>query len=503
MRDDMAGRGIAGIQVAVDEMAARLLKLIPLLIAPGRGARVRLIGDGLDAEQARAILGGGYEVVVGPATAQSEAVKVAVRFRGDPAADPRSDQAIDSGGARMVVASHARGLRPRAWEATRPKGLIHDAEYALFPSSTDPRWLLDREGDVRKALAAYNPSRVTGRLLKAVAVRTPGSVLQLALGGSVSVWGSAEGPPWWWPVALGGDRPSLGAVNLLGARPGALLLDGRGDPWAFVKVACDSAQSRSLQTEAARLEELRGATRCFEVPRLLARHDAGGGRPGNAIIVSAISHRAHSWAWPLDPLMRGVVGELSRIGQSRGPLAKTAFWAAYERLRDETLPSAGGPWRRRLGHAEQLVLASAEKRRTPLCLTHGDLASSNVLVTKEGRPLVLDWEVSTPDGPAGFDASYWVVQSSLLDGADARVILDRLRPAPWPRAAGPAALLAALAVGSVRDLAIVARAVPDGSVRAAAGRLEVRGQVLDALLQGEPRDGSGAGGDVEPRTAAP
>ncbi|MDQ2912010.1 MAG: oligosaccharide flippase family protein [Chloroflexota bacterium] len=363
----------------------------------------------------------------------------------------------------------------------RALGFHHVREMAVVPGVNNPRWFipLDSRTVASAAFRIYTPYRLSARLqhFAARAVARTGSywsrdrvtIAQRTAGAFESAVHEVLDLP---KAAIGFASGSPVPPH----KPVFVVLDARGTPRAFGKVAVEEGARVPLRREARVLAALAGKVPALSPPLLLEREVDGrlvtvqGALPGAAGPRSFSDlHRRF-----LDELHNGkervvaeteYLGRLSRRLTSIGQLAPEV--AALRRL---------GP--------------SLSNLRVRSTIIHGDFAPWNIRQVDD-RISAFDWEHGCLDGIPVIDSLHHFLQVGvLLDGWNTDQAFDRL----MSFASEPGPQLdrrALLTLESVYLLDLTARALEDGPTADTAGFLALYRTLfarVDAALRTETTD---------------
>lgn len=207
----------------------------------------------------------------------------------------------------------------------------------------------------------------------------------------------------------------------------ALVMDGRGGPLAYAKIAEAAGAKAAVAHEVEILEKL-AAQAALEgrVPRLLAVLDWRGCRI--ALLSPGPVRRARR---RFGPAHAGFLAVLRRATEERIPLRETPVATELESMVSDRLASLPREWRVRYRWAAE-TLRRRGGEMVATTLAHGDFAPWNARLGPDGTLFVFDWEFAVPGMTAGYDAmhyrlAWWASCGRRVTGRRLRQLMELAR----------------------------------------------------------------------------
>ena len=273
-------------------------------------------------------------------------------------------------------------------------------------------------------------------------------------------------------------RPVTVALYISPARavrkPLLLVMDGRGQTFAFAKLGISDFTRELVRHEADTVRRLNAQQRRYlQVPRVL---HSGSWGSHELLVQSALPGGAMPRSGT--PVFRQALQELSAVGDvSVRPLASAPYWFDLHGKVD-ALPAS--QWRTLLDRLHRAIGPDAE-RHYRFGSSHGDWSPWNT-TEADGRILAWDWEKFEDGVPVGLDAVHFDIQSAVVfgGGSPADAFADALRRAPQIVDADDDRQARATVL--IYALHIAVRYVEDNEVDAGEGKMSRLGTWLPGLV---------------------
>jgi hypothetical protein len=169
------------------------------------------------------------------------------------------------------------------------------------------------------------------------------------------------------------------------------LLNRKGEKVGFCKLGLDAKNNALIKSEQQALEHLQSMElKLSRIPKLLAHGNVDGEMGGGAYLVVEITpSNARNIDWSSDASLEANIAEYAGSGRmkDRAEIESLSWWPEVTR--------------RFAGRSALMAeINAAVDQGIEVCLTHGDLNCTNVLLSKTNDQVwLLDWEQSDANAP--------------------------------------------------------------------------------------------------------